>query len=224
MPTNGSSSHVYQYDALDRLTNDDRGKIKTDDSAIESYWNTDSHNWTLDVLGNQTGTDTPAGSVPLATNTPDKANKYSARTVKGGPASVKPYHGDEFNTNTAANWVLPHGNAPYTGAYSGGTTFDVNSSHAGYLTVSAINSGSETIDGEVQPAGQAMLLLGENQGQVTVAMDFTISVFGGNMGGIVFGFKSGKDYWLLVRNFASFNDELYHVTDDPSNPATQNAT
>ena len=197
-PTYGSSSHVYAYDALNRLTADTRGAITADDTAIQPYWTTDARGWTLDTVGNQTSTD--AG---FATGTTDSANECAARAALGN--RVVTSRDDEFTSNTAGDWAQPAG---------GTAAFDVNATHAGYLTVTGVNAGSDTIDGEVQPAGQAILLLGQATGPVGL----TTAPSDTGPAGLVFGYKSGKDYWEYLTSPSANHFWIYHVTDDPNNP------
>jgi len=185
----GSASTTYTnssgttYDELNRLAVFKKGQINGSNNDAVSNWTTNQQDWTLDIVGNQTATESS-----YYQNTFDKANKLTARKALAN--SNRPtVDDDEFTTNTAANWSA-----------NSGTTFDVNSTNAGQMTVTAV------------PAAGAIILTGKTMGVMKGHIKFTFPT-GTTTGqaGFVFGYKSINDYWLNVEDFATQQGNFYHV-------------
>lgn len=195
------SSLVYNYDSLLRLTTNSTGYINIGKTDIQSHWKggLGQETWNLDPVGNQTAVG-DKGSAAYTQHTANKANEYTSRKVRGDLA--KPAMGsDSFTTNTASNWSKP----------GSGDAFDTNSTAAGRLVVTTVSQ--DTIDSVSEPAAQAILLMGPDTGvcQAWMTVKFPSGATSGQAG-LVFGYKSGADYWLRVFDLASGGSmKVYHV-------------
>ncbi len=120
-------------------------------------------------------------------NTANTANEYTTRKSQTG---IRGRMYDYFTANTTANWSSP----------GSSVTFSVNTSTPA-LTVNTI--GQDTIDGVLEPTTQAIVLTGENLGPCLPNLTFTVpSGTSSGQIGLVFGYKSGGDYWLQVVDMA----------------------
>ncbi len=194
-PIYDGSSHVYGYDNLNRLTADSRGLIASDNSAIQSFWQTGHDDWTLDVLGNQTATKSS-----YFKNTPDAANKYTARTAKGTAANPELNAADGFTTSTTSNWKLPAGS---------GAAFSINTtSHV--LSITAVST--DTFNGHAEEEARAVLTWGAGIGPTSLAganISFPSGATSGQAG-LVYGYKSINDYWVRVYDLDQ-HIKVYHI-------------
>ncbi|QNN21562.1 RHS repeat protein [Planctomycetales bacterium ZRK34] len=204
----GSYSEVYTYDDLHRLKTFDQGKIKADQSGIEDHWRVNKHTWSLDALGNQlqwAGIDDEV----YVKNTPNAANEYSARLVRGNHTPDRSQD-DQFDSDTTANWSNPGG---------GGDGFSINDGSDGYLTITSV--GADTVDGHTErllpdpastPEPRTIVLYGEPSEGNSVGGRIYFPNDSGQAG-FVFGYKSFNDYWVRVLDAGADRVYTYHVVD-----------
>ena len=185
-----SYSQHYAYDDLHRLKTFNTGQFDSTNKDIQDYWDLNKRNWTLDQLGNQLGIQTPEAA-DYVKNTPNQANEYTAREVTGDVAKARLR--DDFDTDSSANWTK-----------IGTDSFTVDDSNSNVLTFSSLANDSA----DTESAG--LLLLGEDIGpaQMQARVEFTTA---GGQAGLVFGYKSDTDYWLLIADEANDKREMYHV-------------
>ena len=187
---------------LNRLLTYKAGMIKSDLSDIAPNWTLDATRWTLDSTGNQTAVDylSSYGSNAFSwynwfQNTANTVNEYTARKSRGGSKGAL---SDTFSSNTTANYSSPGSSVTFTVSTSSQT-----------LTVNTI--GRDTIDGYLGPQAQALILTGEPIGPTLPGVTFTLpGTATSGQAGLVFGYKSGAEYWLYARDMNG-TANIYHV-------------
>ncbi len=193
---------------LNRLMTYKAGSIKSDNSDIAPNWTIDATRWTLDAVGNHTAVDyfNSYGSNAFSwlnwyQNTANAANEYTSRKSQ---TAQKGELWDLFSADTHLNWTCR----------GSGDSFTISTT-AHTLTVGTVSQ--DTIDGVTEPAAQALILTGEKIGPTLPAISFTVPT-GTTTGqiGLVFGYKSGADYWLWARDMAG-TANIYHVVSGSKN-------
>ena len=201
-----STSHRYAYDALDRLVDDQKGKLKADLSGIESWWRFGAQDWRLDALGNQlergrrwTWGDTPT----YARATHNAANEITSFSELGHRPVLRVYRSD-YNAASDADAYEK------IAAPGSGDAFNTHTTHGGHLTIT--NVSADTLGSYTEPEARTLLLLGEETaGQSTVTwLTFPTGATTGQAG-LVFGYRSEADYHVRVIDLGAQQVRDYHV-------------
>jgi len=207
-----SYSKVYTRDELDRITEDQRGKIKSDFSAIEPNWVTGGAAYQLNQLGSIIGvnpSDETEGQIQ--TFTYNDANEPTAINYKG-IQQKEPLFFDNFEASaTYSNWELPSGSSD---------TYAIDSGGNGELTFSL---SQDTYDGVQEPEACAILLWKDSTdfGKVEFDGNMFPTTTSGKQVGFVFGYKSPNDYYIAVAE-RSNKGYVYHI--HKANPSDTTAT
>jgi len=209
------SSKVYTYDSLHRLSQYKAGVLNTNKDDTTSLWSGGAQKWTLDPVGNQTAVDAYRLGIADASGI-QRLVELGGQHPQQGQRVCRPHRarnlgripnaGDGFSSDTSAQWEKIGG---------AGDTFDVNSTEAGSLTVSAVSR--DTFDGGLQdPEACTILLLKANIGPAQVSLNFDTSGFAsGQQAGLVFGYKSPSSYWLRVQEPYSYNSSCTKSLAEP---------
>ena len=194
-----SYSEDYDYDGLHRLTGYEQGRFapgsESSGGAIEDHWKLRDRDWTLDQVGNQTAV--ADYGITWRTDAFNAANEYSSTTgsrkarADQGPPEVPMQ--DFFATDTSTNYTKP----------GSGDAFSVS---GGVLTFTTV--ANDAIENE----DRALVVTGEDIGpnQAAVQIKFPAGTSTG-YAGVVFGYQSENDYWMVVFDIGAQQRYLYHV-------------
>ncbi len=199
-------SAVYEHDALRRMIARDTGPIETDSqggvllsnglAAVDAFWKINGRRAELDPLGNTALIDTESSTARSAAEVNDGNEITSAVSHATAQIAETALH----FSNTADKDVFTESlNCTLNG------TSDVEV-YGGELT---IKTGSTT--------APAIILAGEDRGPLPFSTQLQSPANTGLVG-MVFGYKSPLDYWVLAINFAVGDGdwEVYHVHDADS--------
>ncbi len=201
----GGYSNVRRFDGMHRMVGQDKGTIVLDVSgdveldgttgyaAVDDFWEVRGRDWELDQVNNPTSVDTESGAdrEGVAVNNGNEITELTVdATDQIDESAVYFSSADDKDIFTdSVNCTL-----------SGTSDVEVA---GGYLT---IKTGSST--------APAIILTGENRGPIPFSTSVQ-SPSSPGLVGLVFGYKSPLDYWILVNNFAAGNGdwEIYHIHD-----------
>ena len=191
--TQGSASHVYTYDNLNRLSDDKKGQINANNTDISSFWVNGPKSWSLDLLGNPTA-EAANTAASYVQNTVNCQNQITQRKVLGNNLSQAIYAQD---LGTASDWQKPGG---------AGDAFDVT----GWLHITGVSA--DTFSGQTEGESRTLLLRGEPIGPPNQLGAYVVFPTGATSGqaGFVFGYKSPNDYWMYVADLDQ-HVYMYHV-------------
>ena len=202
------------YDNLHRLTgfsagqNDPNGTAKDANAAGALNWTFRQQGWTLSPVGNQTRVK-DFGDANWVQDSFNKANEFSdtADSHRVQMGRGKPLRMDvSFSSADGNHFINPAGTGRVT--IAGGSLK--------FTTVSQDTFGAST-ESEVRE----FVYTGETIGPVQLRTRVKIPGSGG-YAGLVFGYKSPNDYWMLVLE-RDGNESLYHVEDGARTLASQTA-
>ena len=206
-----SYSEDYTYDQLHRLTQYEKGQLDPTANggtgAVSDLWKLHKQAWTLDAVGNQLAVDTEIGN-DFITATFNAANEMTTRDSLSDQR--RPLVSElDFDSSTETAVMVSVGDSA-DGVSS--DAFDVNTTNAGKLTISAV--GQDTFGGVQEEEARTMVLIGDNICHLHWETKITFpSGTSSGQAGFVFGYKSPNDYWLYVIDFAAQKRRIYQVVD-----------
>ena len=215
-----NDSTVSRLDGLHRITGYDRGPIVLDalgevdltagvsgGGAIDDFWIVNGRDWHLDQLGNPVSVDTESSTARFGVAT-NAANEITTRTLD----ATEPTDYTRTYFSNASDKDI------FTQAVGCDLTTDVTVDNGNDNDNDlVINAGSPTVP--------ALILTGEGRGPIPFATSVSSPGATGVVG-VVFGYKSELDYWVLGINFTAGNGdwEIYHVHDDDGDGSIDHAS
>ncbi len=197
-----SFSQFYTYDGLNRITDFHAGQAQLDTNGnplgtIDPYWQLNQRSWTLDPRGNPTQVIGEDNKV-LRQSTPDPANQLGAHQARA--ASFRKTIADTFTSDSSASWT----------SIGPGDAFTVDNNNSNTLEITTV------VEDSTDEEPRAVLLLGEAIGPLilSTSMVWPVGTPDGAEAGIVFGYESEEDYYLIAHQYNSTGSftKLYWVT------------
>jgi hypothetical protein len=178
------SSKVYTYDTLNRLQQSQDGVLDSSNASIDPGAAPSEIGYTLDTLGNQAAHAVSEAN-PADTASFDTANKQSTRNVLG-----------TIRTSGFTD--------PFDGSISPSPWQAIGSGISYTMNSSGLTFGTGT---------GGFLLLPQISGPFNAILNFNVPDDASDVFGIVFGYKSASDYWvMLCSNTDLGTSGIYHCT------------
>ncbi|MEM9109413.1 MAG: hypothetical protein AAGC72_05265, partial [Planctomycetota bacterium] len=209
-----SYSKAYEWDKLDRISSYSLGNLKLDSStppkpeltagvaSTTDFWTLIKEDYNLDSVGNALNMDdeTTDDRTVQSFNAANEQTELESHTDIGEDLEQVEFNdaGDKdlFEAGPGMTSAQFTDNVSVDASGSNALKIDLDSGQERAAILSQVETGAAPFETEVKaPAGHT----------------------GGGQAGIIFGYKSDLDYWMLVKDFGDGLWKVYHVYDANDN-------